>query len=168
MIEALEALEAYEKSKQAQASKPPPPPPTAPEPPARAGSRATLARMLFAKGDRVQALKYASSGQSSGQVSAGGTWCEATIIDVGASGNLHIHYFGWKAESHNEWIKAEVKGSRLRVGTSCLKHLIHSVPESERDADDEASVALLVEGTAAAGQARPLPSLSPSTQAGIC
>ena len=30
------------------------------------------------------------------------------------------------------------------------------------------SVALLVEGTAAAGQARPLPSLSPSTQAGIC
>ena len=30
------------------------------------------------------------------------------------------------------------------------------------------SVALLVEGTAAAGQARPLPSLSSSTQAGIC
>ena len=30
------------------------------------------------------------------------------------------------------------------------------------------SVALLVEGTAALGQARPLPILSPSTQAGIC
>ena len=125
----------------AAAEKPPPPPPTAPEPPSRAGSRATFARNALAAGDKVHALKLAGSGQ----VSASGMWCEATVLAVGASGNLHVHFFGWKAEIHDEWIKAEVKGSRLREFKGSLKDRIRFVPESERDEADEESVVLLVE-----------------------
>ena len=113
--------------------------------------RTTVARMSLDVGQRVHALKLAGAGQ---QVSSGGAWCEAMIVESRARGGaVRVHYFGWKPH-HDEWIPMEARGSRLRMGGASLKSHIHHIPQAERDLDDESSVALPAK--------RPLPWPPPS------
>ena len=125
------ALEDFQKKNQM----PPPPKPPRKPPPAqsqqseRGARRATVARMSFEVGDKVQAFKWSE-------------WHDATILEV-RHDSLHVHYFGWCGERHDDAFRRRQRG--LSAWRRAPEAQDPPSPESERDADDESSVALLVE-----------------------
>lgn len=90
--------------------------------------RRCVARAVFKVGDRVQARRQGTN-----------EWCEARIVSRGALlglSELGVHFFGW-ASRNDESIALLSAGSRIREPVGRLHHLLHFVPEVERDSHDE-------------------------------
>ena len=103
---------------------------------------ARRSRLSNAVGDEVAVVKHDSTNGNRSFSSSGTPW-PATILNVRGAGEKQqflVHFFGWSA-SHDEWVGR----ARLRAPSDHKLTHIGMIPEGERDADDEASVALLVE-----------------------